>query len=207
MVDIQNPFALGEPASDNNPMPVKISSTAGFVLGEPTQEVAPLPVRIVSGMWRGTWSMDELYSQNDVVFYNGSSYIARLDHLSGAGNAPGNTDYWELVAQAGAGGSSGFGTWRGPWASLTAYDVNDVVEDSGSSYIAIQTSTGQQPPNNLFWELVAQAGVDGQGVPTGGTTGQVLKKASNTDFDTEWADEAGGGITRNEAIALILSLS
>ena len=36
-------------------------------------------------------------------------------------------------------------------------------------------------------------GADGQGVPTGGTTGQILKKSSGTDFDTEWADESGGG--------------
>ena len=36
-------------------------------------------------------------------------------------------------------------------------------------------------------------GADGQGVPIGGTTGQVLKKNSNTDFDTAWVDEAPGG--------------
>ena len=30
-------------------------------------------------------------------------------------------------------------------------------------------------------------GADGQGVPTGGTAGQVLKKNSNTDYDTVWA--------------------
>lgn len=36
-------------------------------------------------------------------------------------------------------------------------------------------------------------GTDGVGVPEGGTTGQVLKKKSNTDYDTEWADESGGG--------------
>lgn len=29
-------------------------------------------------------------------------------------------------------------------------------------------------------------GEAGEGVPTGGTTGQVLKKASNADYDTEW---------------------
>lgn len=33
----------------------------------------------------------------------------------------------------------------------------------------------------------------GTGVPTGGTTGQVLAKKSNTDFDTEWVDGSGGG--------------
>lgn len=31
-----------------------------------------------------------------------------------------------------------------------------------------------------------------EGIPSGGTTGQVLKKKSNNDYDTEWADESGG---------------
>lgn len=36
-------------------------------------------------------------------------------------------------------------------------------------------------------------GTDGEGVPVGGTTGQVLAKASNTDYDTEWVNQTGGG--------------
>ena len=36
-------------------------------------------------------------------------------------------------------------------------------------------------------------GPPGQGVPTGGTTGQVLTKASNSNFDTKWAAPSGGG--------------
>lgn len=35
-------------------------------------------------------------------------------------------------------------------------------------------------------------GPAGVGVPSGGTTGQVLKKRSGTDYDTKWADESGG---------------
>lgn len=35
-------------------------------------------------------------------------------------------------------------------------------------------------------------GDTGVGVPTGGTTGQVLKKKSGTDYDTEWGDGGGG---------------
>ena len=31
-------------------------------------------------------------------------------------------------------------------------------------------------------------GDKGDGIPTGGTTGQVLKKKSNTDYEYEWAD-------------------
>lgn len=30
-------------------------------------------------------------------------------------------------------------------------------------------------------------------IPSGGTTGQVLKKASGTNYDVEWANESGGG--------------
>ena len=36
-------------------------------------------------------------------------------------------------------------------------------------------------------------GAPGVGVPTGGTAGQVLAKVSDTDYDTEWVDQTGGG--------------
>lgn len=37
------------------------------------------------------------------------------------------------------------------------------------------------------WSIIANLkGSTGPGVPTGGTTGQVLNKASNTDYDTAW---------------------
>lgn len=35
----------------------------------------------------------------------------------------------------------------------------------------------------------------GGGVPAGGTTGQVLAKASATDYDTTWVNQSGGGST------------
>ena len=39
---------------------------------------------------------------------------------------------------------------------------------------------------------VGTQGANGVGVPTGGTTGQVLKKTSNSDYATEWGNESGG---------------
>lgn len=36
-------------------------------------------------------------------------------------------------------------------------------------------------------------GDTGEGVPTGGTTGKVLTKASDDDYDTEWKTVAGTG--------------
>ena len=41
--------------------------------------------------------------------------------------------------------------------------------------------------------IAGPAGVDGQGVPVGGTDGQILAKASDIDFDTEWIGQTGGG--------------
>jgi hypothetical protein len=38
-------------------------------------------------------------------------------------------------------------------------------------------------------------GPAGPGVAAGGTTGQVLAKKSNTNYDTEWIDNSGGGST------------
>lgn len=58
------------------------------------------------------------------------------------------------------------------------------------------TLTDESPVINVTVEGSGPAGrdgTDGIGVPSGGTTGQVLKKASGEDYDTEWADESGGG--------------
>jgi hypothetical protein len=40
---------------------------------------------------------------------------------------------------------------------------------------------------------IGEQGIPGEGVPIGGTTGQVLAKASNTDYDTAWVTGGGGG--------------
>ena len=51
-----------------------------------------------------------------------------------------------------------------------------------------QGPTGKQGP-------AGAPGPAGPGVATGGTTGQVLAKKSNTNYDTEWIDNSGGGST------------
>jgi hypothetical protein len=51
-------------------------------------------------------------------------------------------------------------------------------------------------------------GAAGQGVPTGGTTGQILKKASNTNYDTTWANETGAVSSVNSQTgAVVLTTS
>ena len=53
-------------------------------------------------------------------------------------------------------------------------------------------NTGPQGPQGKQGPAGAP-GPAGPGVATGGTTGQVLAKKSNTNYDTEWIDKPGGG--------------
>ena len=73
--------------------------------------------------WQGTWTSSVIYLVDDVVAYNGSSYI-NIQETSGTEN-PDNTSYWEIVAQKGIDGSSGGGGSGGGSSSSgeTAYEV------------------------------------------------------------------------------------
>ena len=54
---------------------------------------------------------------------------------------------------------------------------------------------GPQGPKGDAGEQGPQGpqGKPGIGIPTGGTTGQVLAKSSDSDYATEWVDQTGGG--------------
>lgn len=96
----------------------------------------------------------------------------------------------------------------GAYNAATDYAVGDMVDYQGSSYIMYtNAAAGTVPTNTSYWGLVASkgdtgatgatgdtgaAGADGEGVPIGGTTGQVLAKASNTNYDTEWSNAGAG---------------
>ena len=69
--------------------------------------------------WQGTWTSSVIYLVDDVVAYNGSSYI-NIQETSGTEN-PDNTSFWAIVAQKGIDGStSGDGSSSG---GETAYEV------------------------------------------------------------------------------------
>ena len=56
----------------------------------------------------------------------------------------------------------------GEYNPATAYAMRDAVRFNGSTYIALQATTGNAPPNlpttsNAYWEVVAAKGLDGTG--------------------------------------------
>jgi hypothetical protein len=77
----------------------------------------------------------------------------------------------------GADGADGVSfIWRGAYSGATAYAENDVVENSGSAWIALQSTTGNAPPtlpttSNANWELFARRGADGAGTVSGVVAG------------------------------------
>jgi len=54
--------------------------------------------------WQGAYAGGTAYAVDDVVSYNGSSYVCKL---ASTGNLPTNTTYWDLMSQAGTNGTNG----------------------------------------------------------------------------------------------------
>ena len=142
------------------------------------EEILPDIIKYLNSMANTlNYALQNIGAEN-VVVEGGTSLdeLYALGALKGDKGDPGNT---------GAKGAN----WRGAYASGTAYVVDDIVSYSGSCYICISASTGNAPTNTTYWSIVAAKGDKGDigyGVPVGGTTGQILTKVSNTDYDTEW---------------------
>ena len=85
---------------------------------------------------------------------------------------------------------------KGTYSAGTTYSHLDWVRYNSKSWVCKQDNViGVTPSEGATWTVLAEDGQGGggQGVPAGGTTGQVLAKASNTDYDTEWVNGGGGG--------------
>jgi len=81
-------------------------------------------------------------------------------------------------------------------ASLTVtIQVTDYNGSGNATDWYLNTGGGRGPAGTNGVDGADGAdGADGQGVPTGGTAGQVLEKIDGTDFNTQWATPAAGGV-------------
>lgn len=127
--------------------------------------------------WEGEWSAATDYDANDAVALNGSSWYAAGDPP--LGTAPPSAPWQQIAAKGdtGAQGPQGVQGVQGPKGDTGAQGIQGP-----------QGTTGAQGPA-------------GPGVPAGGTTGQVLKKTSATDFATAWQDTLADGSVTNSKLA------
>lgn len=76
--------------------------------------------------------------------------------------------------------------------------VTSVNGQTGAVTVSVPTKTSDLQNDSGYITSAPVSSVDGKTgavtvIPTGGTTGQVLAKASNTDRDVEWVNQSGGG--------------
>lgn len=64
---------------------------------------------------------------------------------------------------------------------------------TGKAAIFVDSATGQPSFKDDAGTTTSLQGIPGEGVPTGGTAGQVLEKVDGTDYNTQWATPAAGG--------------
>jgi hypothetical protein len=121
-------------------------------------------------LWRNTWNSALTYVINDVVFFNGSSYVAIANTAltESPTTAPSK---WSILAQKGDQGIQGIQgigdlQWKGTWNSGLPYAIHDTVFFNGSSYTATSaTSAGDDPLNfPAKWNVVAEKGQNGIGI-------------------------------------------
>ncbi len=128
-----------------------------------------------SMIFKGAWSVAAAYAKDNIVSYNGAAYIAIA---STTGNLPTDAAFWSILASKGDAGSAGTAgatgdrglTWRAAYDAATAYAINDAVSYSGSAYIAVAATTGNDPTNATYWSVLASKG-DAGAAGTAGTPG------------------------------------
>ena len=88
----------------------------------------------VAYLSKGAYSSSTQYEKNDVVTYEGSSYVSLQ---STQGNAPTNTTYWQLIAEKGTKGDTGATGQTG----ATGNGISSVTKTSTSSNVDTYTIT------------------------------------------------------------------
>lgn len=123
--------------------------------------------------YAGNYSNTATYEKSTVVVgEDGRTYITIQDGVSGVspGVTPGFGYFWQILSD------------RGP-AGPGITSITQVATQGFTDVYRIEYGDGQF---TNFTVTNGQQGQTGEGVPAGGTTGQVLAKKSGTDYDTEW---------------------
>jgi hypothetical protein len=126
--------------------------------------------------WKGTYSGATAYTVDDVVEYNGSSYICIL---ASTGNLPTNATYFEQMSAKGTNGTNGT---NGTDLTTTLTTQGDLVYRDGSGLQRLGAGTAGQ---------VLQTGGAGANPSWGTLSSDFVKLASSTNVDASSVDFNG----------------
>lgn len=146
--------------------------------------------------WKGTYNAGTAYAVDDVVSYNGSSYVCIL---ASTGNLPTNTTYWNVMSEAGTDGTD---------LTSTLTTQGDILYRDGSGLQRLAKGTAGQA---LLMNSSANA--PEWGAAGGGKVLQVVQHYITTKYSSSassWADFSGlsaFSITPSATSSKILILS
>lgn len=157
------------------------------------------------GPWGAGTGANLTATQVDYNFYNHDLRLNTLEETVGSGGVVQIEDF-EVVGNqffVHMTDSTTFGPFqlpaleivpRGPWEPETHYDINDIITANGSVYWVIynHTSGGTFDPeandglgHNFYFLIFEQPE---NSLPSGGETGQVLKKLNDNNYVVTWGD-------------------
>jgi len=102
--------------------------------------------------WKGLWTTSTAYEVDDVVHYDGSTYVVVTDVPATNTTNPGSSSLFELMARG--------LKFRGAYVASNTYLHNEIVTFNGASWISIQSNafTGQTPASgSSYWEVITPA--------------------------------------------------
>lgn len=104
--------------------------------------------------WAGPWVGETSYAKDEIVSFNGFSYVCIFAHTS---SLDFNDDlynvledespfpYWTKMLEG--------HTWIGTWAPDTNYNLNNIVLFGGSAYLCTQGHTSGQLFDEYYWDV------------------------------------------------------
>ena len=143
------------------------------------------------GRWMGAYVSGTQYYQNELVEYNGNSYVCTTTQT---GNSPDQSG-WELVASKGDQGIQGVKglQWRLDWSSSVSYVVDDAVEYEGTAWICISAITNTAPASiSIYWDELASKGDKGDASTIPGPSGGQIGNGYTYDTTTSGGSSASG---------------
>lgn len=161
---LRNKILLPE---DFNKLQEAISNMQMFIKSEVegyiSQKQTEFDTELDKFTYMGTYSSSTTYNKRNIVSYNGNTYLCLIDGTLNIN--PTNTSNWAKIAEKGAKGDKGDRgadginlPYKGEYNPTTTYNVDNLVTYNGSTYVCIQTSTGNVPTDTNYWKLFVAKG-------------------------------------------------
>jgi len=102
--------------------------------------------------WQGTWATDTVYARDDIIHYEGKTYVCLVPHTASdfyTDLAQLPIAYWALQAEG--------KQWAGSWTASTYYSLGNIVKFGGATYYCStnHTSTSVFANDSANWTVVS----------------------------------------------------